>query len=103
MKFVLISIYVAGDGPDGQVWAISGPHVVRDGPNSHQMIKNKFRYHLDKIKFALKCIPEAVLEVLLLLGVALKTIGLDHPNHVFWHLMTTLNTLKVVSSMEEFT
>ena len=91
IKFVLKSISEAVGGPDGQVRAISGPHLVRDGPNSHQMIKITFRYHLYKIKFALRCIPEAVLDGLLLLGVALKTIRLDHPNHVFWHLLTTPN------------
>ncbi len=84
VKFAPKSISEAEDGPDCQVSAISFPHVVRDGPNSHQMIKLTFRYHLYKIKLALRCIPEAVLDGLLLLGVALKkVIGLDHPNLVF--------------------
>ena len=30
VNFVLKSISEAGDGPDGQVWAISSPHMVRD-------------------------------------------------------------------------
>ncbi len=33
VKFVLKSISEAGGGPDGQVWALSGPNVVRDGPD----------------------------------------------------------------------
>ena len=65
-------------------------------------IKNKFRYHLHKIKFALKCIPEAVPEVLLLLGVALKANVGNHPNHVFCHLLTTPDTQKVVPFVVEF-
>ena len=33
VKFVLKSISEAGGGPDGQVWAISGYHMVPDGPD----------------------------------------------------------------------
>ena len=102
MKFVLKSISEAGDGPDGQVLAISGPHMVRDGPNSPKMVKIKFRYHLYNRKFALKCIPEAVLDGLLLLGVAQKANWQNHSNLVFWHLLTTPNAWKVVSSMWDF-
>ena len=100
---VLKSISEAADGPDGQVWLFSGPHMVREGPNSPQMIKIEFRYHLYKRIFALKCIPEAVLEVLLLLGVAQKATGPDHSNLGFWHLLTPLNTQKVVLFVGEFT
>ncbi len=103
VKFVLKSIYEARDGPDGQFWAISGPHVVREGPNSPQIIKIEFRYHLYKRIFALKCIPDAVLEVLLLLGVSQKATGPDHSNLGFWHLLTTPNTQKVVPFVGEFT
>ncbi len=103
VKFVLKSISEAGGGPDCQVSAISGPHVVRQGWNSHQMVKIKFSYHLEKIKVALKCIPEAALEVLLLLGVALKANVGYHPNHVFCHLLTTPDHQKVVSFMEKIT
>ena len=31
LNFALKSISEAVGAPDGQVWAISGPHVVRDG------------------------------------------------------------------------
>ena len=66
------------------------------------MLKIKFQSHLYKINFALKCIPEAVLDGLLLLGVALKaTLGF-HPILVFWGPLTSPNTWKVVSFMEEF-
>ncbi len=68
------------------------PHGPRRNDKKDKMIKIKFRYHLKKQKFALKCLPEAVLEVLLLLGVALKANLGIHPNHVFWHLLTTPNT-----------
>ena len=47
--------------------------------------------------------PDAVLEVLLLLGVAQKATGPDHSNLGFWHLLTTPNTQKVVPFVGEFT
>ena len=66
------------------------------------MLKIKFQSHLYEINFALKCIPEAVLDSLLLLGVALKaTLGF-HSNLVFWGPLTSPNTWKVVSFMVEF-
>ena len=33
VNFVLKLISEAVVAPDGQVWPISGPHVVRDGPD----------------------------------------------------------------------
>ena len=66
------------------------------------MLKIIIHSHLEKINFALKCIPEAVLDGLLLLGVALKaTLGF-YSNLVFWGPLTSPNTWKVVSFMEEF-
>ena len=35
-NFVLKSISEAGGAPDGQVWAIAGPHVVRDGRHQNK-------------------------------------------------------------------
>ena len=62
-----------------------------------KLIRIWFRSHLPDINFALKCIPEAVLDGLLLLGVALKaTLGF-HPILVFWGPLTSPNTWKVVS------
>ena len=34
--FVLKSISEAGEGPDGQVLAVSGPHVVQDGRHQNK-------------------------------------------------------------------
>ena len=54
--------------------------------------KNKFHSHLHQINFALKCIPEAVLDGLLLLAVAPKANLRDHPILVFWGPLTSPNT-----------
>ena len=35
-NFVLKSISEAGGAPDGQVLAVSGPHVVRDGRHKNE-------------------------------------------------------------------
>ena len=66
------------------------------------MLKIIFHSHLEKINFALKCIPEAVFDGLLLLGVALEANLRDHSIHVFWGPLTSPNTWKEVSFMEEF-
>ena len=47
------------------------------------MLKIQFHSHIYKTNLDLKCIPEAVLGGLLLLGVALKANLGDHPILVF--------------------
>ena len=50
----------AGGGPDGQAWAISGPHMVRDGPDWTPSIHFLLGINVDLVKLALKSISEAV-------------------------------------------
>ena len=78
------------------------PRGLRWSSPKCQMLKMEFQSHLYKINFALKCIPEAVLNGLLLLGVALKAPRGFNSNHVFWGPLTTQNTWKKVPSMGEF-
>ena len=59
MKFVLLSISEAGDGPDGHVLAISGPHVVRDGPDCTTSILFLLGIYVALVKLVLKSISEA--------------------------------------------
>ena len=67
-----------------KLWPFPAPCVMRWSSPKRKMLKIIFHSHLDKINFALKCIPEAVLDGLLLLGVALEANLGDHSIHVFW-------------------
>ena len=58
-KFVLKSISQPGDGPDRQVWAISGPRVVRDGPDRTPDIRFILLINVALEKIVLKSISEA--------------------------------------------
>ena len=59
MKFVLLSIYEAGGGPDGQVWAISIPQVVLDGPECTSSLHIILGINVALVKFVLLSIYEA--------------------------------------------
>ena len=59
MKFALKSMSGAGEGPDGQVWAIYGPHVVRDGPDWTQNIRFLLGINIALLKIALKLMSGA--------------------------------------------
>ena len=59
MKFVIILISEAGVGPVCQDRAISGPHVVRGGPDCTPNIHITLGINVALVKFVLKSIPEA--------------------------------------------
>ena len=59
MKFTLISISEAGGGTHGQVLAISGPHMVRDGPDWTPSIRFLLGINIALLKFTLISIYEA--------------------------------------------
>ena len=52
-------MFGAGEGPDGQLWAISGPQVVRDGPDWTPSIHFLLGINVALVKFAPKSISEA--------------------------------------------
>ena len=78
------------------------PRGLRWWSPKSKMLKIKFHSHLYKTNFALNCSPEAVLDGLVLLGVALKANLRDHPILVFWGPLTSPKTWKVVSFMVVF-
>ena len=59
MKNVLKSISEAEGGPDGQVLAIYGPEMVRDGPDWTPSINFLLGTNLALVKIVLVSIPEA--------------------------------------------
>ena len=78
------------------------PRGPRRSSPKQKLSRIWFHSHLKIINFALKCIPEAVLDGLLLLAVALKANLRDHPILVFWGPLTSPKTWKVVSFMVVF-